>query len=132
MEKSVTSILRNNGRILILKRSGRVRYHKGCWGGVSGYMELGDEMDERAIIEIEEETGLNRNEIKLAKKGAPFVVADASIGTEFLVHPYLFDVSADKITIDWEHTEYRWIHPEELKEYGCVPGLGKVLEAVGL
>ncbi|MBI5061789.1 MAG: NUDIX domain-containing protein [Candidatus Aenigmarchaeota archaeon] len=131
MKKSVTSIIMHNGKMLILKRSDSVWYHKGVWGGVSGHIEATDKgIDERAIIEIEEETGLKRASIKMIKAGKPFVSDED--GTAFIVHPYLFETNTEKIIIDWEHTEYKWIIPGELKKFNHIPSLIKVLEAVGV
>ncbi len=32
------------------------------------------------------------------------------------------------IKLDWEHTEYRWIKPQKMKDFDTVPGLEKSLE----
>jgi len=132
MKKTVTSILRCYGKILILKRSDKVRYHQGLWEGVAGHVEKDDAVDERAIMEIEEETGLKREQLRMIKRGEPFAVRDKNIGTEFLVHPYLFDVETNKVTIDWEHTEYVWIVPQDIYDYQFVPDLDRTLRAVGI
>ena len=44
MPRVVTCLLVNNeGDLLILKRSNRVRTYKGLWGGVAGYVEEDEE-----------------------------------------------------------------------------------------
>ena len=131
MKKTVTSILRCYGRILIMKRSDKIRYYRGLWEGVSGHVEE-DDIDEMAVTEIEEETGLKCSDLKLVKKGEPFVVKDSKIGTEFFVHSYLFDVETFRIEIDWEHTEYKWIDPKDIEDFECVPDFDKVLRRLGL
>ena len=122
----VTSFLRHNGLILILKRSDKVRTSKGRWAGVSGYVEEGEKPEETALKEIGEETGM-ANPV-LVKKGGSFRVRTDD--TIFQIHTFLFDVDTDVVTIDWEHTEYRWIEPEDIEKYDTVPKLPKSLRSI--
>jgi len=47
------------------------------------------------------------------------------------IHPFLFKISSPKkIKLDWEHTEYRWINPDELCDYDTVPYLCETLQTV--
>ena len=124
----VTCFLMYNDRILILKRSELVRTHKQKWAGVSGYIEAGETAELTAYKEILEETGLSDSEIELIRKGEPIHVQDGA--HVWVVHPFLFKTDTDEITIDWEHTEYRWIPPEELKNFNFVVFLDHALEAV--
>ena len=116
--------------ILILRRSGHVGSYQGRWAGVSGYLE-GDEPSARALVEIEEETGLRPAEVRLVRTGEPLPVDDKEHGWRWVVHPFLFDVAAERpLTLDWENTEARWIAPAELVEYETVPLLKEALERV--
>ena len=65
----VTSFLKNQDKILILKRSQDVKSMKGLWSGVSGVIENQENPLKRAEIEIFEEIGIRTNEIKLLKSG---------------------------------------------------------------
>jgi hypothetical protein len=47
-----------------------------------------------------------------------------------IVHPYLFGSNTDQISIAWEHDEYRWISPGEIKNYETVPRLGDAFDRV--
>jgi 8-oxo-dGTP pyrophosphatase MutT (NUDIX family) len=109
------------GKILILRRSGKVGTYRGRWGAVAGYIEEGETPDEAACKEIEEEAGVK--EAKLIKRGEPFEFLDSELGVVWVVHPYRFAVETDQIHIDWEHVESRWIRPEELGSYEIVPKL---------
>ena len=125
----VTCFLEHGKRILILRRSQKVGTYRGSWAGVSGYMERSD--TEQAFTEISEETELYKNDLKLIKKGEPLEVIDRSLNRKWIVHPFLFHVKApEKIRIDWEHTEAKWIKPQELTNYKTVPGLKKALARV--
>ena len=65
--KIVTSFLKNDEKILILKRSDMVKSMKGLWAGVSGIIEQDETPLVRAKIEIFEEVGLEEKYIKLLK-----------------------------------------------------------------
>ena len=128
-KRVVTCFLESEGEILILRRSGEVGSYRGRWAGVSGYIE--SSADEQALTEIEEETGLGRGEVKLIKKGEPLAVEDEGLGIRWVVHPYLFRIKdRDKIRIDWEHKEARWIKPEDIEHYRTVPKLKEALSRV--
>jgi 8-oxo-dGTP pyrophosphatase MutT (NUDIX family) len=124
----VTCFLQYNDKILILKRSDKVRTHKGKWAGVSGYIEEGETDQQTAYKEISEETGLADTDVELLSKGEPIHVQDGP--QVWVVHPFLFRCETDKIKIDWEHSEFRWISPYELKDYDFVVFLDHALAAV--
>jgi nicotinamide-nucleotide amidase len=123
----VTCFLENDGEILILKRSQKVGTNKGMWAGVSGYVET--VCDRQALIEIGEETGLFSDDIELIKSGHTLEITD--IDVKWVVHPYLFHIKdREKVRIDWEHTEFKWIKPQELDKYNTVSMLKEVLSSV--
>jgi PncC family amidohydrolase len=125
----VTCFLEHGGKILILRRSGKVGTYRRSWAGVSGYLETND--IDQAYTEISEETDLYKKDLKLVKKGEPLEVIDKDLNRKWIVHPFLFHVKApDKVKIDWEHTEAKWIKPPELKKYETVPGLARALAKV--
>ena len=125
----VTCFLESENEILLLRRSEQVGSYQGRWAGVSGYIET--TADEQALIEIEEETSLLAEDVELVKKGEPLPVEDEGIGVRWVVHPYLFHVKdRDKIQIDWEHKEIRWIAPEDIGNYETVPMLKETLDRV--
>ena len=101
------------GRVLLLRRSGRVGTYQRLWAGVSCYIEA-DALDQ-AFTEIREETGLFNNNIRLVKQGKPLEVIDRSLHRKWIVHPFLFHVlDPQKIMLDWEHTEFTWVKPFDI------------------
>ena len=124
----VTSFLRHGGRILLLKRSPEVGSFQGHWAGVSGYLEGEEPPLERARVEIREETG--RQDATLEGTGEVVLARGREPGVIWAVHPFLFDISSEEVTLDWEHDAYQWIAPEDLEQYQTVPKLRTVLESV--
>ncbi len=125
----VTSFLRHGGKIMLVRRSERVRTFRGRWGGISGYLESEDPL-EQAQQEIREETGLRDEQFHLVCGASRFEVPDAETQTRWLVHPFLFDAeNIDAIRLDWESTELRWVAPGDLHELPTVPALAEALAA---
>ena len=128
---AVTSFLESNNEILILLRSEYVSTYRGKWGGISGVIDEDNTADEQAFIEIEEETGLSRDDVSLRKKGDPLIFDDETLKVRKVIYPYLFHVKdRNRIKIDWEHTEARWIKPENLHSYETMPRLKETLDRV--
>jgi 8-oxo-dGTP diphosphatase len=122
-------LLRRSGgdEILLLRRSQQVSTYRGRWAGVSGYIEETDPLSQ-AYREIEEETGLTREDVQLLRTGEPLEVVDAEAERRWIVHPFLFEVREPaRIRADWEHVETRWIRPKDIFHYETVPQLAETL-----
>ncbi len=128
-KRVVTCFLKSENDILILRRSQQVGSYQGRWAGVSGYIET--TADEQALVEIEEETSLCGEDLKLVKRGRPLLIEDEKLGIKWMVHPYLFHIKdRGKIKIDWEHKETRWLDPKKIGNYQTVPMLKETLARV--
>jgi 8-oxo-dGTP pyrophosphatase MutT (NUDIX family) len=124
MPEVVTCVVASEGKILILRRSDLVRTYRGQWGGVAGYVEPGEQPLQTAMKELHEETGLLPDQVALVVKGEPISFSDVYDGEKYdwVIHPFLFQMLKHiEPTIDWEHSEYRWVNPKELSTYKTVP-----------
>ena len=126
--KIVTSFIRANGKLLILKRSGKVKSMKGLWAGVSGIIEKNEEPLKRAKIEIFEEVGITEEKITLVKAAEEMRVNSPQYENhEWEIFPFLFETENPIIKLNWENSEFKWINADELEDYEIVPSLQKVL-----
>ena len=124
----VTSFIKYNDQILILKRSEKVRSMKGLWSGVSGIIENNENPIDRAKIEIFEEVGIREKEIRLVKKLEKMKIQSQQYKNhEWEIFPFLFETKNENIELNWENSEFKWILPKELKNYQTVPSLEKIL-----
>ncbi len=117
-------------RLLIVQRSQRVGSYQGRWAAISGFIEEGVTAEEQAYTEIREETNLQREQVRLLKRGALVEYSDAAIGRHWVIHPFLCEVlSPEAIHTDWEAQQMRWIRPVELRDYETVPLLAEAFAA---
>ena len=126
--KIVTSFIKDDEQLLILKRSNKVKTMKGLWAGVSGIIENDEEPLKRAKIEIFEEAGITEEKIKLIKAVEEMKVNSPQYENhEWEIFPFLFETKNPTIKLNWENSEFKWIDVDELENYETVPNLQKVL-----
>jgi len=128
--KVVMCFLEYNGKILIARRSPKVGTYPGKWAGISGYIEENESPYQTVLKEISEEAGLLAEDVELIKEGDLLSVPDKEINVLWRVHPYLFRTKTDKLKLNQEHEEPKWIKPEEIANYETLPKLPEVLKSV--
>tara|TARA_B100001142_G_scaffold76145_1_gene76901 strand:- start:837 stop:1241 length:405 start_codon:yes stop_codon:yes gene_type:complete len=126
--KIVTTFLTNSDKILLLKRSQKVKSMKNLWAGISGKIEGNEKPVHRAKIEVYEEVGIGESNIKLIKEGDVILIESPQYENhEWEVYPFLFSCDNREIKLNWENSESKWISMNELNNFTTVPSLDKVL-----
>ena len=126
--KIVTSFIKDNEKLLILKRSNKVKSMKGLWAGISGIIENNEPPLKRAKIEIFEEAGIIEEDITLIKSAEEMRINSPQYENhEWEIFPCLFESKNPTVKLNWENSEFKWINVEELENYETVPSLQKVL-----
>jgi 8-oxo-dGTP diphosphatase len=127
----VTVFIEYQSKVLLLRRSQKVKSMKGKWAGVSGYIEKQQKPLRQAFKEVHEETGLTNKNIKVLNEGKPLEAVDNPPGNViWVVHPFYFRSNTNAISLDWEHDQYKWISPTEIENYDTVPRLKEALYRV--
>lgn len=127
----VTCFVVCDDKILLLKRSGQVGTYQGKWAGVSGHIDEGNSPLQQAYQELNEEIGLTETSIADINEGEIVDVTDVSLALKWVIHPFRITINAaENIKLDWEHIEYRWIDPGEIRDYETVPQLDAVWDKV--
>ena len=133
MTRVVTCLLENDGEILILKRSEDVGTYQELWGGVAGFVEGNEAPYDTALKEIKEEVGIDKKDLLLVKKEDAVKFTDLYEDKlyDWIVFPFLFHITDRKmIKIDWEHTEFLWVKPADLKHYETVPRFKEIVAKI--
>ena len=126
----ITAFLFRHGEVLFFRRSSSVGSYQGRWAGVSGYLESSRPL-EQAYTELAEEAGLSREDVTFLCAGAPLSVTDNDLGVRWVVHPFLFRLERpEKLRLDREHTECRWLAPAKIRSLDTVPMLYETLVRV--
>jgi len=129
----VNAFVQHKGKILLLKRSQKVGTHRGMWNCVGGYiksdlqkngeLQIKENPEKRARHEIEEEVGIKNKDLTLIDKAPPVDWVDKTSDKTWRVHYFLFNSKTNKVKLDWEHTDYRWVKPNQLNQYKNIIGL---------
>lgn len=126
---AVAGVVRNKDKILILRKSLNDRNYPGKWGFCSGFVREFESAEDNVLREIKEETGLKA---KILTKGKIVEAVDNKNKKVWMVMPFLCEVDSRDIKLCHENIDFRWIKPEEFKNYEGVPGLEKDLKSLGL
>ena len=127
----LTIFIRFNKKILLLKRSQEVLTYKGKWNTVAGYLDQLKPLEEKVKEELFEELSLDEKDIESYYLGSSYSFDDNEIQKTWIIFPVLVELKhKPRITLDWEHTEYKWIYPEEIDQYDTVPNAKKSLQYV--
>jgi isopentenyldiphosphate isomerase len=125
----ITCFVQYEGRILLLRRSDKVGTYRGMWNSVAGYIDEIVPLQQKILEELREELGIREEDIAEIRIAAPYRSVDEAIDKTWIIFPCLTRLKIlPQISLDWEHTQYRWISPEELEGYLIVPDLDKSLE----
>lgn len=127
----VTCFLKYKDKIFLLKRSDKVRTYREKWNTVAGYLDEPKLVREKALEEIKEEIGIKENNILSIHIGKYYKFTDSEIEKHktWITCPVLVELkNKPEIKLDWEHTEYKWIKPEKLKDFDIVPKLDESLK----
>lgn len=126
--KIITCFLQKGDKILIIKRSDKVKSMKGLWAGISGIIEKNEPPLTRAKIEIFEELGINDEQLVLIKEAEEMRIKSPQYQNhEWAIYPFLFSVENPEIKLNWENSDYKWINANEISNFETVPSLEKVL-----
>ena len=127
----INCFVKYKDKILILKRSNKVRAYKGKWNSVGGYIDEDKPVKIKALEELSEELKINKEIIKRVKVGKSYELTDEAIKKTWIIFPILVELKeVPKIILDFEHTDFKWIKPEELINYDVVSGLNEILKKV--
>jgi isopentenyldiphosphate isomerase len=121
----------HEGKYLLLKRSENVRTYHGKWDCVAGYLDEVRPVREKVLEELVEEAGIAEGAVERMAFGEIIEFGDEEIGLTWIIQPVKAVLRAlPEITINSEHTEYRWVAPEDFSQFDTTPDFKRAYEAV--
>jgi isopentenyldiphosphate isomerase len=124
----INCVLKYKDRILVVQRSEKLNFYPGYWNGISGFLDDQRDLMEKVSDELNEELGIPKTKIKKIRLGEIFDQNEPKYNKTWIVHPVLVNVSTDKVKIDWEAKNYRWLTLREVRKLKLLPGFDKVIK----
>jgi len=124
----VNCVVQYQDKILLVRRSDKVEFYPGYWNGISGFLDDGRSVREKAKEEVREEAGIAEKNIVAIAEGKVFEQDEQEYDKTWVVHPVLVEVNKDNIRLDWEAQDYRWVTVDETKKFNLLPGFDRVLK----
>ena len=125
----ITVFVKFKDELLLLKRSEKVGTYRGLWHVIGGYFDEEKSVRQKALEELREELGIEKGQVSMIQFGKPAEFSDAKIKKVWVVHPVLVELSEKpEVRLDWEHTEYKWVRKEDIKNFDLMPGVEEALQ----
>jgi len=126
----INCVLEFKGKILIVQRNKKLNFYPNYWNGISGFLDDKKSLIQKIKIEIKEELKIGAKDISSIELGKIFHEKAPKYNKTWIVHPVLVRVKNDKIKLDWEAQDFRWINIEEIKNYKLLPGFSSVIKEI--
>lgn len=117
-----------SGRVLLIKRSEAADYSGGIWEDVTGRVHQFEEPEDALRREIGEECGLT---VEIVKPISVFHLyrGERTAENELIGIIFWCRTESDEVRLSGEHTDYRWVTPDEALEVVAHPGIRADFEA---
>ncbi|MGD2146375.1 MAG: NUDIX domain-containing protein [Anaerolineae bacterium] len=106
----------SDGRYLLLRRTEEKDFAAGAWECVTGRVDQGESFTDAVAREVREELGVSAG-IDFILGTMHFYRGDVRPENELIGVLYCCSVEdPGGITLDWEHSEHRWVTAKEARE----------------
>lgn len=124
-------VLRYKDKFLVVQRSKKSNFYPEYWNGISGFLDDNKSLEEKIYEELIEELGISKEKILNYKLAEIFNKDEPEYKKTWIIHPVLVEVSTDKVELDWEAENYKWLSIDEIKKLKLLPGFEITLEKIG-
>jgi len=126
----INCVIKYRDKILVVQRSKELNFYPGYWNGISGFLDDKRSLEQKIKDELQEELGIPRRMVKKIRLGEIFHQEALKYKKTWIVHPVLVEVRIDRVKLDWEARNYRWIKLSDAKKLKLLPGFDRVLKRV--
>ncbi len=124
----INCVLKHKNKLLVVQRSEELNFYPGYWNGISGFLDDQRSLREKVADELREELGMPKSKIKRIQLGEIFDQEEPKYKKIWIVHPVLVGVKTDKVKLDLEARNYKWVTFQEAKRLKLLPGFDEVLK----
>ncbi len=116
-------VVDQQGKVLLLKRAPDKKLYPNKWFVVGAApLSAEENFKEIALREIKDELGV---EGKIVREGPKYNLETND--SNWTVVTFLAKISDNDIILNKEHTEYKWINPNEVRQYETVPNTVEIV-----
>lgn len=126
----VACVIQYGDKVLIVKRSDKVSHYNDKWDVITGYIDNPNvSAIEHTVIELEEEIGINVDDIAEIKIKDSYTYLDKQSNKTLKVFPVKIILrSMPEIKLNEENSAFKWINPQDAKDYDGVPELASTIK----
>lgn len=114
IKAAVTWIVNHKGQVLLLKRGPSDVWQPEKWGLPGGHLNQNETFEQAVIREVKEEANLT-----IVSPQLVHVIKNEMIEVHYFVTKNFFG----KIKVDFEHSDFRWFYPKDIKDSETTPNL---------
>lgn len=126
----INCVVKYRDKILVVQRSKDSNFYPNYWNGISGFLDDKRSFEQKVKDELREELGISRRMVKKIRLGEIFHQEAPRYKKTWIVHPVLVEVGTDKVQLDWEARNYRWVKLSDARTLNLLPGFSQVLEKI--
>ena len=123
----INCVLKHKNKLLVVQRSKELNFYPGYWNGISGFLDDQRSLRQKISNELREELGIPQAKIKKIRLGEIFDQEEPKYKKTWIVHPVLVEVETNKVKLDWEARNYKWLTLQGVKKLKLLPGFDEVL-----
>lgn len=128
----INCVLKYKDKLLLVQRSKKLNFYPGYWNGISGFLDDQRSLNQKISDELREEIGILKTQIKRIQLGEIFIQEESKYKKTWIVHPILVEIKTNKVRLDWEAEDYKWLTFQEIRKMKLLPGFDKVLSHLSL
>ena len=123
MQKSATAAIISDNKLLLLKRGESAPWNPGRYCLPGGKLEHNETLIDCAVRELHEETSIVLKSYQLIPLVIPY--------SEYSKTVFVYNGKDDHVvTLNWEHSEYRWASYKDASTMKLVPGLWTTIKTL--
>lgn len=126
----INCVLKHKDKILVVQRSKELDFYPGYWNGISGFLDDKRSFSQKVKDELYEELGIPRKIVKKIRLCEIFHQEAPKYKKTWIVHPVLVEVATNKVKLNWEAKNYKWVRIADAYKLKLLPGFHQVLRKV--